>query len=179
MFWTAEVDPATVLLTQKPVLAAVADKAATPPDAGAAPAGADGVDLAFGAGLSSLHALVLPGIAADDALAAIVPLDADLPERLRALERYRRVLAGRRIPPDDRLTPQRRHTIRQALQAFDGRSCGATHREIAAALFGAGRLADEVWKSSSLRDKTKRLVREGSRLVGGGYRDLFRHRRRD
>ena len=167
-----------MLLTQKPVLAPAAGEIAPPPDAGAAPAGADGLDLAFGAGLSSLHAFVLPGVAADGAPAALVPLDPDLPERLRALERYRHVLTGRRIPPDDRLTPQRRHTIRQALQAFDGRSCSASHREIAAALFGAGRLADEVWKTSSLRDKTKRLVREGIRLVGGGYRDLFRHRRR-
>jgi hypothetical protein len=43
-------------------------------------------------------------------------------------------------------------------------------------LFGARRLEHELWKTSSLRDTTIRLVRGGLALMQAGYRRLLRGR---
>ena len=61
------------------------------------------------------------------------------------------------------------------LRAVDGRRCGAAHREIAIALFGAARVTSEPWKTSSLRDATLRLVRDGSEAPLGFGRALLRN----
>ena len=106
------------------------------------------------------------------ALDAVTPLDASLPVRLRALDRLARHLEGRPPPPDP-ITPQRRRRLGAMLRALDARACGAVHREIAAALYGAGRVAGEPWKSSSLRDVTLRLVRDGQAMARGGYLGLL------
>jgi hypothetical protein len=102
------------------------------------------------------------------ALDAVTQLDAVLPVRLRALDRLARHLDGR-PPPSDPITPQRRHRLGAMLRALDARASGAVHREIAAALFGAARVAAEPWKSASLRDATLRLVRDGQAMARGGY----------
>lgn len=59
------------------------------------------------------------------------------------------------------------------LRALDGRAGGAVHREVAEALWGAARVAAEPWKTSSLRDATLRLVRDGGAMVRGGYLSLL------
>lgn len=64
------------------------------------------------------------------------------------------------------------------LQAVDGRMSGASYREIADAIFGAARVADDPWKTSPLRDATIDLVKDGLSLIAGGYRRLLRRRRR-
>lgn len=101
-------------------------------------------------------------------LAAVVPLDATAPGRLRALTRLLRHLEGA-PPPPDRITDQRRRRFKAMLRALDGRASGAVHREIAAALWGGARIAAEPWKTSSLRDATLRLVRDGGAMTRGGY----------
>ena len=63
------------------------------------------------------------------------------------------------------------------LRALDARDDGAAYRDIAAALYGSGRVAAEPWKPSSLRDATLRLVRDGRAMVAGGYRALLRPNR--
>ena len=62
-----------------------------------------------------------------------------------------------------------------ALQAYDAVQAGASHRDIAAALFGE-KIVKEDWKGRSdyLRLRTQRLVRTAEKLVNGGYRDLLR-----
>ena len=62
-----------------------------------------------------------------------------------------------------------------ALRALDARRAGATHREIASALFGEAMVAAD-WDGSSayLRCRVQRLIRLGEALVQGGYRDLLR-----
>ncbi len=59
------------------------------------------------------------------------------------------------------------------LQALDGQSAGASHREIASAIFGD----DEVWQrwgmNSELRAQLRYLLRRGHYLVSGGYRQLL------
>lgn len=59
------------------------------------------------------------------------------------------------------------------LRALDARASGAVHREIAVALYGPARVAGEPWKSSSLRDVTLRLVRDGQAMARGGYLALL------
>ena len=85
---------------------------------------------------------------------------------LRRLGRFPRGL----YPPERRA---RRWAM--ALRAHDAAGAGATHREIAAALFGE-KVVKEDWCSRSdyLRLRVQRLVRTADKLVNGGYRDLLR-----
>jgi hypothetical protein len=62
------------------------------------------------------------------------------------------------------------------LRALDGHLSDASYREIAEGLFGAARVEREAWKTSSLRDRTIRLVKSGVSLMRAGYRRLLRGR---
>ena len=117
-------------------------------------------------------ALLASGADPGQPLAAVVPLDAATPSRLRALARLWRHLEGAPAPPDP-ITLQRRRRMKAMLRAIDARAHGAAHREIAGALYGAARVAAEPWKTSALRDATLRLVRDGGAMVRGGYRALL------
>src|SRR5262249_1112905 len=72
------------------------------------------------------------------------------------------------------LTRQRRDRLVLMLRALDGHLCDASYREIAEGLFGAARVEREAWKTSSLRDRTIRLVKSGVSLMRAGYRRLLR-----
>lgn len=63
--------------------------------------------------------------------------------------------------------------LHQALIALDESLKGKTYRQIAIAIFGEKKVAEE-WHSHSqfLRDRTRRLVAKGNELMKGGYRDL-------
>jgi hypothetical protein len=128
----------------------------------------------WSAGRGQQIRLALRGARPDtqSALDAVTPLDASLPVRLRALDRLARYLEGRPPPPDP-ITPQRRRRFKAMLRALDARASGVVHREIAAALFGAARVAAQPWKSASLRDATLRLVRDGRAMSRGGYLALL------
>lgn len=113
------------------------------------------------------------------ALAAVVML-ADLTlDRLAALARFWNAIAGKRIPPDPRLTDQRRQRARQMLRAVDARATGATYRLIAESLFPRHDIEPAAWVGTAIRETTIRLVRDGLKLVRGGYRSLLRRPRRD
>lgn len=72
-------------------------------------------------------------------------------------------------PPDPRID---RWLL--ALRVHDGMRAGASHREMAQVLFGAGRVASD-WRgtSDSLRSRVRRLAREAAELARGGYRALL------
>ena len=127
-----------------------------------------------GRGKTRLAMLSAQAGAATDPLAALIPLDATLPDRLAALSRLWRGLARSAVGPIDPVTPQRRARIKAMLRALDGRIDGAAYRDIAIALYGEARVAAAPWKSSALRDATLRLVRDGRAMVGGGYQALLR-----
>lgn len=61
----------------------------------------------------------------------------------------------------------------RSLQALDGLAAGATHREIAQALFGAAVVAERWHDLGELRAQVRRLARRGRALVDGGYRHLL------
>jgi hypothetical protein len=121
--------------------------------------------------------LCLRDASRDQPLAIVMPLNDDLPTRAEAaLRLWGRIVsrpAGRRREPLA-LTRQRRDRLVFMLRALDGHLAEASYREIAEVLFGARRLEREAWKTSSLRDRTIRLVKGGLGLMRTGYRKLLR-----
>lgn len=111
-------------------------------------------------------------------LVALIPIDSETLTWVDVLTRFWRVVYGRRPLADKRLTRQQRRRLRLMLQAVDGRMNGASYRQIAIVIYGAERVASDPWKTSPLRDSVIGLVEGGFALVGGGYLELLRHRRR-
>ncbi|MDX8492523.1 DUF2285 domain-containing protein [Mesorhizobium sp. VK22B] len=122
--------------------------------------------------------LLLPGSDPDGPVAAVIPLDSETQGRIEALNRFWRAWQGRPAPPDTRMTVQRRRRLRLMMQAADGRANGASYREIATVLYGFERIASDPWKTSPLRDTVIGLVESSVAMIGGGYLQLLRHRRR-
>jgi hypothetical protein len=82
----------------------------------------------------------------------------------------RGALAPRLYPP---MRGARR--LRCVLQALDGDLDGASHREIAIALFGLERVrADWTDPNDSLRNFVRAAIRRGKALMKSGYRNLLR-----
>ncbi|WP_267213100.1 DUF2285 domain-containing protein [Chelatococcus asaccharovorans] len=125
-----------------------------------------------------LHLVADPSIRPDDPLAITVQLDSDGLDRLAALDRLLRNLAGYKVPPDQRMTAQQRRRLKAMLRAVDGRQHHASQREIAQILFGVDRIADDQWQSSPFRDTVRDLLRDGAAMIAGGYLKLLRFRRR-
>lgn len=116
------------------------------------------------------------GVTDTTGLALLIPLDSDFPEHLAAAAAFWRSLSDSGPPAPDMLSPQRRARLLDALRALDARLDGASVRQIASALFGASRVPTGTeWKSHDLRNRTKRLIELGERLMRGGYRELLRH----
>lgn len=175
--WTTEADPGKILLIATPgIISAGAPLPALDPSA--AHRSTHELHAIQGDGGSAVPFVLIGDAAPDQALAAVIPLDTDAPDRLDAVSRLLSALTKPPPPADLRVTSQRRRRLRHMLRAFDGRASRATYREIAEVMFGASRVASDAWKTSPLRDATVRLVRDGLAMVNGGYRDLLRRRRR-
>ena len=100
-------------------------------------------------------------------LAIVMPLDDDLPTRAEAALRLWGRIGGQAAGHGREplaLTRQRRDRLVFMVRALDGHLAEASYRQIAEVLFGARRLEREVWKTSSLRDRTIRLVKGGLAL---------------
>jgi hypothetical protein len=111
----------------------------------------------------------------DQSLSVVIPLDGDFPTRAAAASRlwarmHDRAPGGAPCS----FTKQRRDRLILMLRALDGHLDAASYREIAQVLFGESRLEREPWKTSSLRDRTIRLVKGGIALMRDGYRKLLR-----
>lgn len=111
-------------------------------------------------------------------LAAVVLIDDDTPDRLATLERLWAAARGRRVPPDKRLTEQRRRRAKEMLRVVDARDAGMTYLAIAEAMFPQHKPDSASWVGSPIRETTIRLARDGLKLVRGGYRLLLRRPRR-
>lgn len=178
MFWSVEADTSAVLLTHAPaILPAVGNLSAALRETSPR-ADEQGVHSLFKAGDQTVRLVRLPGVSMDAPLAALVPLDANGADRIEALERLLRALRGRNVADDRRLTRQQRRRHKHMLRAFDGHRSGASYREIAAIIFGHGRVDSEPWKTSTARASVIGLVKDGQALIAGGYRRLLHHRRK-
>jgi hypothetical protein len=126
----------------------------------------------------STHRLWLPDPPARGAsVGAALVLDKTTPLRAEATLRFWRLLQDGHPQAPPILPMQRRSRLVSSLCALDGRAEGASYRDIAEALFGRDRVDRENWKTSSVRDRTIRLVRSGLVLMRGGYRRLLGPRR--
>ncbi|GAN75827.1 DUF2285 domain-containing protein [Acidisphaera rubrifaciens] len=123
------------------------------------------------AGLQQLW--VTAGTDAGASLAAIIPLDAMTAARADAVVRLWEAQARGSSGPR-RSRSRRLERLIAALQALDARLDGASYRAIAEVIFGPRRVADEAWKTSSLRDAVIRIARTGVALMRGGYRKLLK-----
>lgn len=110
------------------------------------------------------------------AFAFSIPASPILRETWSTISRVSALLASQRR--QTRLSASRRpsrHALvhMRSLQALDGELAGASHRDIAAVIFGES----EVWQrwgtNSELRAQVRYLLRRGRRLVDGGYRRLL------
>jgi hypothetical protein len=122
------------------------------------------------------HRLWMPRPLADgEPVACVVPLGDDAACGTAAAVQFWRHLKGERAAP----TREPGTKLRRAhlsLLALDGRRAGDSYRALAERLYGAGRIAGESWRTSSLRDATIRLVRTGTALASGDYRRLLRQK---
>ncbi len=118
------------------------------------------------------------GETGDAPLAALVILDDITPDRLQAIGRFWSTMWKRKTAPDDRLTTPRRQRMRTMLRAVDANYAGETYRAIGEILFLGHQIDAQSWVGNSVRETTIRLVRDGVKLVEGGYRSLLRRPRR-
>ncbi|WP_081916490.1 DUF2285 domain-containing protein [Caulobacter sp. UNC358MFTsu5.1] len=78
-----------------------------------------------------------------------------------------------RLPSTGGRSPPKAKRWAQILQAHDARAHGASQRDIAMLLFGAGRVRDDwAGRSDYMRMRVQRLLRAAEGLVAGGYRAL-------
>jgi hypothetical protein len=176
VFWQPDVLPSVVVLAPTP---------AGIPDAPPIDVASLGPDIAEHIDEHSRHLIVrsrdqefrlcVYTLRPEQSLSVLIPFDGDFPVRVAAASRLWARMHG--CAPDEApgsLTKQRRDRLILMLRALDGHLAAASYREIAEVLFGASRLDREPWKTSSLRDRTIRLVKGGLALMRDGYRKLLR-----
>lgn len=104
-----------------------------------------------------------------------VPRDGDVEAKILTLRRLTALCRLGRFPVT--LFPPERRARRwaQALQAWDGRQAGASHRDIARVIHGEATVRD-AWAGESdyLRTHVKRLLRTADAMIDGGWRHLLR-----
>jgi len=170
IFWLPEARASTVILVASPTNAS--ELRFTPsdwPDLRSRLRADDGEHLIVGAGRNQ-HQLWLPDPPGEgDPLAAVIPHDKLTPHRADAAMYFWRFARGHARTA----TPLRDIRLINTLRALDGHLSGASYRVIAECLFGSARIEAEPWKSSSVRDATIRLVRNGVALMRGGYRKFL------
>lgn len=170
IFWLPEARASAVILVASPINAG--ELRFTPsdwPDLRTRLRASDGEHLILGTGRNQ-HQLWLPDSPREgEPLASVIPHDKMTPHRADAAMNFWRFASGHGRPA----TPLRDFRLINTLRALDGHLSGASYRLIAECLFGSARIDAEPWKSSSLRDATIRLVRNGVALMRGGYRKFL------
>jgi hypothetical protein len=103
------------------------------------------------------------------------PMDA--PTASRTLLRASALWQRGRMPSLEHSADQKMRRLISALRVNDALASGASHRNIACALFGDDRVAEE-WNGTSdaMRSSVKRLVKLSKHLAAGGYRNLMQAR---
>lgn len=130
----------------------------------------DGLHIRLAAGLQ----LLLQGLDhANAPLVVMLTYDAHYGLRVRAAEALDRAARGR-PPLKSRLTMAQRARLARCLVALDGLLSGDSYRAIAIAIFGEKAVANETWRTASVRATTIRLAQAGKALMDGGYLKLLR-----
>ncbi|UPG71743.1 DUF2285 domain-containing protein [Roseomonas gilardii subsp. gilardii] len=124
-----------------------------------------------------VHQFWLPHAVPDAAAfyAASLPMDAFLELRAHATRRLWRALTGRPAGPDFRALPaQLRQWHILSLRALDARLRGESYRAIAQVLLGFQGTKEDFEVDPS-KNKARRLVAHGIRMMRGGYRLLLHY----
>lgn len=107
--------------------------------------------------------------------AAILPMDEFMELRAHAARRLWRCLTGRSPGPDIRTMPaQLRQWHLLSLRALDARLHGESYRAVAEVLLGF-RGNKEDFETDPRKNKARRLVAHGIRMMRGGYRLLLHY----
>lgn len=132
----------------------------------------DGPDLTLTADLSAQRMrLSLSGALADGtAYASTVPLSPHLRGDLAAFNTQAHALEGHvlRVDPARPVTRAALMHLR-ALQALDASQAGASHRDIAQALFGLEAVVLRWHEDSELRAQVRHILRRAEAFMAGGY----------
>lgn len=132
----------------------------------------DGHDLALTADISALRMrFSLSGTLEDgDAYAGAVPLTPGLRGQLDGYREQAQALEGHapEIPPV-RLATRSALLHLRALQALDASQAGASHRDIAQALFGLEAVVLRWHEDGELRAQVRHLLRRAESFMNGGY----------
>jgi hypothetical protein len=132
----------------------------------------DGHELALTADLSARRMrLSLSRTVADGAAyASAVPLTPQLRGQLDAFNAQAQALEGR-VPQVDPARPVTRGALLhlRALQALDAAQAGASHRDIAHALFGLEAVVLRWHEDGELRAQVRHLLRRAKAYMTGGY----------
>jgi hypothetical protein len=122
---------------------------------------------------------ILPDASPTDPVAAVIPFDMHVPQRVEAVLRLWQRLTGAVAPPIvSPLTRQQRRRMILMLRALDGRRERATYRDLAATLLDPDVRSQSRrdWLTSSRRAQIIRIVKDAIRRMEGGYRELLRGR---
>jgi len=123
------------------------------------------------------HQLWLPRAAPDAATfyGTFLPSDAFYELRSHAARRFWRSVEGRRPGPDFRAMPaQLRQWHILSLRALDARLHGESYRTIAEVLLGFSGTKED-WEVDPRKNKARRLVAHGIKMMRGGYRLLLHY----
>lgn len=135
----------------------------------------DGYDLALTADISALRMrLSLSGALENGgAYVSTVPLTSGLRGQLDGYREQARVLDGH-VPEITSARAATRAALLhlRALQALDASQAGASHRDIAQALFGLETVVLRWHDDGELRAQVRHLLRRAQALMSGGYLDL-------
>ncbi len=179
LFWLASWEPAQVEVSARPVAADHPDATdfKTLPVRAAIlidEAGCEHWSARWGGARLSLR------VGQGTLLAGPVLLDYHLPGlarfevQLATLGTLVRLTAGLPSPPPDSRAGLRMERWHAAICAYDLIRSGASHRDIAVALYGQA-LVESDWRREGdyLRTRIQRLVRDAHHMVAGGYRNLL------
>jgi hypothetical protein len=104
-------------------------------------------------------------------LAAVAPPHDRFSSHVHAMRRLADLMIHNDLRPQFYPTYAQSRRLAEVLQALDGWLDGATHRRIAAGLFGKER-ADHMWRHQRrhMLDRVRRAIKRGRALMNGGYR---------
>jgi hypothetical protein len=99
--------------------------------------------------------------------------DRSIDAQLFALKKFLTFLSGRTV--DQRGAHPSGAKLQRCRQliALDANMAGASYRDIAILLYGKEAVSSN-WHSGHLKDRVRYAVREGKRLMNGGYRELLK-----
>jgi hypothetical protein len=107
------------------------------------------------------------------AYTSVVPLTPQLRGQLDTFTGQAQMLAGQAPRPEPARPVTRAALLHlRALQALDASQAGASHRDIAQALFGLEAVVLRWHEDGELRAQVRHLLRRAETFMAGGYLDL-------